>query len=102
MEINDFLWGFAMGLAAATLVGWFWGIYKGWIRQRDAFRRPQAVVQATPKTPAQVANEAARASSKIWFARFVFFVLIWVGVEILIPGLAAGIRSIIGNLLFGG
>jgi hypothetical protein len=101
MEMNDFAWGFAAGLVVATLVGWFWGIYKGWVRQRDAFRKPQAVVHVTPKTPAQVASAAASAQTKIGCAYILGLVFVWAAIELFVPGLAAGIRNIIGNLLFG-
>lgn len=102
MEMNDFVLGFLVGLFIAGFAAWLWGIYRSWVRQRDAFGKPQAVVHVTSKTPAQVAGEAARAATKIWFVRFVIFVLVWAAIELFVPGLAAGIRNIIGNLLFGG
>jgi hypothetical protein len=55
----------------------------------------------TSKTPAQVAEAAARAQAKMGCAYLFFIALLWVAIEIFLPGLAVALRDMIGALLFG-
>ena len=104
MLTSDFLMGVVVGLCIAALFGWFWSIYRNWVRARDAFRKPQVVIHTTSKTPEQVGKEADAASLKIWLIRLVILGLLWLIVELFVPSAAQLVRRIVREswLLFRG
>ncbi|MEZ4620347.1 MAG: hypothetical protein R2867_33245 [Caldilineaceae bacterium] len=101
---GDFLIGFLFGSAITFLLGWIWLLYRDWVRARDAYNRPQVVVQPTPKTPAQVRRASAQAELKINLVRLGILLILWLLVEILFPDIAYAIRMFLvrlWRLLFG-
>ena len=95
---SDFLIGFVFGTVITLLLGWLWLLYRDWVRARDAYNRPQIVIQPTPKSPAQVRRDSSRADLKIMFMRFALIVVLWLIVEIMFPAAALSMRLFIGGL----
>ena len=96
---SDFGIGFVFGTVITLIFGWFWLLYRDWVRERDAYNRPQIVVQPTSKTPAAVRRAASRASLKINLLRLGILFAIWLLVEIMFPEVARSVRLFIGGLV---
>lgn len=95
---SDFLIGFVFGTLITMLLGWLWLLYRDWIRARDAYNRPQIVIQPTPKSPAQVRRASSQAELKILLMRVGLMIILWLIVEIMFPAAAQSVRSFIGGL----
>jgi hypothetical protein len=95
---GDFLTGFVLGVLITVLLGWFWLLYRDWVRAANAYNRPQLVLQPTPKTPAQVRRASAQAELKIMLLRVGLIIVVWLIIEIMFPAAAQSIRSFIGGL----
>ena len=98
---NGVLVGLIIGLLIGGILGGFWNIYRRWIRERDAARKPQLVMHPTAKTPSQVINAAARAQAKIYLSYFVIFLIFWIVIEtFFVPGLTEYILSLFAQVLY--
>ncbi len=95
---SDFLVGFVCGMLITLFMGWLWLLYRDWVRARDAYNRPQIVIQPTPKTPAQVRRASAQAELKILLIRVGLIMVLWLIVEIMFPVAAQSIRFFLGGL----
>jgi len=105
MITSEFIVGFAFGVIITSLIGWIWLLYRDWVKTRDAFNRPQIVIQPTNRTPAQVQSAASQAEFKIWLLRFVLALIIWMFIEVMFPGIAALAHDLVWQLwqlLWGG
>lgn len=96
----DFIWGLITGLLIAGVFGWLWGLYRSWVRVRDAYNRPQLLIQPTGKSPEQVAKAASSASLKITLMWFFLILLLWIALEIFAPGIAQFIRWTFGDIVY--
>jgi hypothetical protein len=92
MDTINFFTGLLIGLFAAILGGWIWNLYQGWVKTRDAYKKPQIVIHTTSKTPAQVGKEADRAQIKIMLFWIFLVIALWLAVELFIPEMAQLIR----------
>lgn len=105
MITSEFMIGFGFGVIITSLIGWIWLLYRDWVKARDAFNRPQIVIQPTNKTPAQVQSAANQAEFKILLLRLVLLLIIWLFIELLFPGIAAVVHDLfwqLWQLLWGG
>ena len=76
LRLEDFLWGFVTGIVFTMLLGRLWTIYRGWVKQASAIRKPLKVDDKTSKTPVQIYREAAVARTKILFLYLLLFILV--------------------------
>lgn len=105
MITSEFIIGFVFGVIITGLIGWIWLLYRDWVKARDAFNRPQIVIQPTNRTPAQVQSAAGQAELKIWLLRFVLLAIGWMLIEMMFPGIAALAHDLVWQLwqlLWGG
>jgi hypothetical protein len=83
LRLPDFLWGVLTGVILTVALSRFWAIYRGWVRQANAIRRPLRIDEKTSKTPMQIYGEAARARTKI----IILYIVIFVGIGWLIQSI---------------
>lgn len=95
---GDFLIGFILGVLITMVLGWLWLLNRDWVRARDAYNRPQVVVQPTPKSPAQVRQASAQAEMKIFLLRVGIVVAIWLIIEIMFPTFAQATHAFLMGL----
>jgi len=97
--------GLIIGGVVGAILGWFLTFYQRWVRERDAARKPQMLMQPTVRTPSQVIEAAARAQAKIWLVRLIVFVVLPVIlIEALLPGVADLLNGMVvdaWHMLFG-
>jgi hypothetical protein len=76
LRLPDFLWGVLAGVILMMVLSRFWAMYRGWVRQANAIRRPLRIDEKTSKTPMEIYGEAARARTKILLFYLALFVCI--------------------------
>jgi hypothetical protein len=101
LQLEDFLVGFLVGVLTMLLVGWLLNLNSSWVRERDAFRKPQSVGQSTSKTPAQLYRQSLRASTKLWVMRIAVVLVVWLMIEMLFPEFASDVKSAISSFFQG-
>ncbi len=99
MLTSDFFLGILVGFCIVGIIGFFWNLYRNWIKTRDAYKKPQIVIHATSKTPEQVGKEADAATFKIWILNISIFIVGWLVVELFLPEVAQLIRTIFRSLI---
>ena len=86
MITSDIIVGFVSGVIITLILGWFWELYKRWLRDTDAYDNPQKIEIYTNKSPSQVAREASRAKRRIFLTNLAIIVLILFIIELFLPG----------------
>jgi hypothetical protein len=94
LRLEDFLVGFVTGVVTAMVVGWLWGMYTRWARERDAVRKP---LDSRGTTAQAIYRSSIRAETKIWAARLILLILAWIAIEIFLPGPARFVREMISQ-----
>jgi hypothetical protein len=92
LRLEDFLIGFVCGIVVASIIGWLWGIYSRWAKERDAIRKP---LDSKGTTAQAIYRTSLRAETQIWTARLVLLVFAWLALELFLPGPARFVRQTI-------